>query len=248
MKSASVALALSLCAAAAQAEPTSIMVRAQSQDAKFIGDQMGGIAVTLSDARTGAVLAKGLTTGGTGDTGVIMKSARMRGGRLSDAKTSGFAAVIDIERPTLVRLDARGPVGKPASAVSVSSTQWVIPGRAIAGDGWVVSFPGLVVEPTATPDPAGGLKVAAKVTLMCGCPIEPGGLWDAGNYAVEAVLLSGRREVARAPLAYAGQTSQFAGVLPAVRPGRYVMRVTAVDATTSNAGVVELPVTAPSRR
>jgi len=251
MKPLAFAAALALLAPlalGAQAEPTRVMVRARSLDAKFIGTAMGGVQVTLTDARTGAVLAKGLTQGGTGDTDAIMRTPHARGAPLADAKTAGYEAVIDIARPTLVRAEALGPAGKPASAITVSSSLWVLPGRDVSGDGWTLTFPGLVIEPVATPAEDGTLKVAAKVTLMCGCPIEPGGLWDAANYAVEASLLAGDRVVAQAPLAYAGQASQFAGALPKTAPGRYTLRLVATDAKTPNAGVVEQAVEIPAAR
>ena len=59
--------------APAYAEPTPVTVRVISQDAKFVGDGMGGARVTLRDARTGRVMANGVTKGGTGDTDQIMK-------------------------------------------------------------------------------------------------------------------------------------------------------------------------------
>lgn len=237
-----------LLATSAQAEPTHVMVRAQALDAKFIGDHMGGVRVTLTDARTGAVLAKGLTTGGTGDTPRIMKAPRVRGADLADAATAGFLATLDLKQPTLVRAQAEGPAGHPAAAIKVSSSLWVLPGRDVTGDGWVLTFPGLVIEPTTAPAAEGVLRVTAKVSLMCGCPIEPGGLWDAKNYEVTAVLLRRGRAVATAPLVYAGQPSQFAGLLPNAPPGRYTLRLTAIDRTTPNAGVVEQAVKIPDRR
>lgn len=238
------ALLLGVCAALspglAKAEPTRLMVRAHSADAKFVGDGTGGVDVTVSEAATGKVLAKGKITGGTGDTKVIITTPHARGTRLTDDKTAGFEATIDIAKPTLVNVSARGPLGKPAAAITVTSSLWMLPGRDVLGDGLVLDFPGLFVDPTATPE-AGGLKIAAKVGLMCGCPIEPGGIWAAENYAIEASLLSAGKVVASAPLAYAGAASQFAGSLKAP-PGRYVLRVVAADAKTPNAGVVEQPV------
>ena len=59
---------LAAFSAAAHAEPTDIVVRVLSKDAKFIGTSMGGMRVTLRDAHTGEILATGLTQGGTGDT------------------------------------------------------------------------------------------------------------------------------------------------------------------------------------
>lgn len=248
MKSILLAAAVASLATAALAEPTHVMVRAQSLDAKFIGTHMGGVQVILRDAATGSVLAKGVTTGGTGDTGAIMKKPRERGAPIAGGDTAGFDAVVDISRPTLVRVEASGPIGKPASSIKVASSLWVIPGRDVGGDGWVLTFPGLVVEPNAQPGADGGLKVAAKVTLMCGCPIEPGGIWDTANYTVEAALMRGDKVIARAPLAYAGQASQFSGLLAGAAPGRYVLRVVATDAKSPNAGVVEQKVEIPRVR
>ena len=232
---------------AAMAEPTHVMVRAQALDAKFIGTHMGGVKIVLRDAATGAVLARGVTAGETGDTAVIVRRPRERGMAVTAADTAGFDAVLDISKPTLVRAEAVGPVGKPASAITVSSSLWVLPGRNIGGDGWVLTFPGLVVEPTARTDSDGSLQVSAAVTLMCGCPIEPGGVWDAASYTVEASLLRDGRPVARSPLTYAGKASQFTGRLAAPAAGAYVLRVTASDSKTLNAGVVEQKVKVAAR-
>ncbi len=236
------AASLALPAAPVLAEPTHVIVRAQAQDAKFIGDSMGGVQITLRDARTGAVLAKGLTKGGTGDTSRIMKTPRTRGVGLADPSAAGFEAVIDLTQPTLVRVDAVGPAGRPGAAIKVSSSQWVLPGRDIVGDGWVLDFPGLVIEPTTSVTSGGALRISAKVSLMCGCPIEPSGIWNADTYKVEAHLLKGGRDVATTLLTYSGQPSQFSGALTDVPAGRYRLRLIAADATTSNAGVIEIPV------
>ncbi|MGA0599413.1 hypothetical protein ACO2Q3_01765 [Caulobacter sp. KR2-114] len=251
MKSAILALGLAAALAGggvAAAQPTHVMVRAQALDAKFIGDHVGGVRIVLRDARTGRVLARGLTRGGTGDTTRIMKTPVARGDHLADGSTAGFDAVLDLDRPTLVRAEATGPIGRPGSQIEVSSSLWVIPGRDVTGDGWVLSFPGLVVEPPRVRAEAAGLRVDAKVSPMCGCPIEPGGLWDAGGYTVEAFVLRGEQVVSRTPLAYAGSAGEFTGLAPAIGPaaprGRLTLRLVATDARTPNAGVWEGPLPA----
>ena len=114
MRSAAFAIVLALASAgAAAAQPTHVMVRAMALDAKFIGDHTGGADITLTDAGTGKLLARGRTTGGTGDTGRIMKAPHARTGGLADAQTAGFDAVIDITGPTLVRAEAVGPQPAP---------------------------------------------------------------------------------------------------------------------------------------
>lgn len=85
-----------LLAGAAQAEPTQVTIRAQALGAKFIGDHTGGAETTLPDAMTGALLARGLTKGGTGDTSKIMRP-RVRGGDITDAATAGFEALLDLK-------------------------------------------------------------------------------------------------------------------------------------------------------
>jgi hypothetical protein len=241
MKFAALALTAVLAAAPALSQPTHVMVRAQALDAKFIGDHTGGVQIVLRDTRTGKVLAQGLTRGGTGDTARIMKTPIARGAPLADAATAGFDAVIDIDRPTLVRAEARGPMGRPDSAVEVTSSLWVIPGHDVTGDGWVLSFPGLVVEPARVSADAAGQRIDAKVSPMCGCPIEPGGLWDAGGYTVEALVLKGDKVVSRTAMTYAGKTGEFTGVAPKTGPGRYRLRVVAYDAKSPNAGIWEGP-------
>ena len=228
------------------AEETRVTIRARAVDAKFIGDQMGGVQITLTDVQSGTVLAKGLTKGGTGDTDRIMRKPAERWTALADAKTAGFEAVLDLQRPTQVRADAFGPVGKPASAIQVTSTMWLLPGHHVTGDGWVLAFPGLVIEPAPVPT-AAGLKLSAKISLMCGCILEPGGLWDANGYQVEASLLRDGQPASRAALAYAGEPSLFAATLPRVPAGTYTLRIVAADARTANAGVIEQIVQIPAR-
>lgn len=226
-------------AVSASAEPTPVMVRAIAKDAKFIGDSMGGMKITLSDAKSGAILAEGLTTGGTGDTKLLIAEPRVRRAPLATPDAAGFAATIDIDRPTLVRATAVGPVGKPDSMTTVSSTMWILPGRGVTGDGWVLEAPGLVVEPTWTALGAQQASLAAKVTLMCGCPITPGGHWDAADYDVRAVLSRDGKVVERAKLDYAGAPSTFGVAFPKLAAGTYHLMITAHDAGSGNTGVIE---------
>jgi hypothetical protein len=227
------------CASPALAEPTQVVVRAISKDAKFIGDSMGGVEVTLTDARSGKVLARGKVAGATGDTKKIVVEPRVRRQPISTPEAARFEAMIDIDKPTLVKAQARGPLGKPAAAITVSSTMWVLPGKPVAGDGWLLEFPGLVVEPVWSRPAPGELKIDAKVTLMCGCPIEPGGHWDAARYEVRATLSRGSTVIAQVPLAFAGQPSSFTATLPAPGAGAYQLLVTAQDAGSGNTGVSE---------
>ncbi|WP_374578478.1 hypothetical protein [Phenylobacterium sp.] len=238
------ALAL-LAPGAALAEPTPVTVRMLAHDAKFVGEAMGGVAVTLTDARTGAQLAQGVIRGGTGDTGKLMSQPRVRGVQIAGPEAGAFTAVLEISAPTLVRLEARGPLGKGDAAITVSSMRWVLPGKAVDGDGWVVEAPGLVVEPSWT-GRAGGGTLSAKVTLMCGCPITPGGMWNADRYEVLARLTGpdGKPAPVKA-LAYAGEASTFRADFAGLAKGRYRLLLTAYNPDTDNAGVAEQEIVVP---
>jgi hypothetical protein len=73
--------------------------------------------------------------------------------------------------------------------------------------------------------------------MMCGCPIEPGGLWDANRYEVKALIRRNGAPAGSVALAYAGSTSQFAGVLTVETPGTYEAVVYAFDASNGNTGL-----------
>lgn len=55
------------------ATPTKIMIRAKARDAKFIGSSLGGAYIIVRDKTSQKILAEGKTTGGTGNTDLIMK-------------------------------------------------------------------------------------------------------------------------------------------------------------------------------
>jgi hypothetical protein len=230
-------LAAALCALAsgAAAEPTEVTVRAFAKDAKFIGESMGGVAITLTDTASGRVLASGMTAGGTGDTAKLVTAPRVRGQAVAGPTDAKFAATLNIDQPTLVTATAKGPMGKPDAVITATSQMWLLPGKAIGGDGWVIELPGLVVEPSLAT--AGGLTVTAKVTLMCGCPISPGTTWDANHYEVVATVMQGARVVKAVTLPYAGTTSTFAAPVPDLAAGAYSVVITAHNNRTGNTGV-----------
>jgi hypothetical protein len=227
----------------ALAEPTNITVRVMSKDAKYIGSSMGGMQIVVRDALTKTILATGLTSGGTGDTKRLMHTNAGRRAVLSDATAAKFEAVIDLQSPTLIEVEAIGPLAQMQSANRASSTQWVVPGRHITGgDGWVLELPGFVVDVLSPPAHIrlGAVKsvdIKANVVMMCGCPIEPKGLWDASAYEVKAIVTRNGKEVARHDMIYAGATSQFAASIPVEDDGVYDVLVYAYDPANGNTGI-----------
>lgn len=246
MRASTIALSLAafMLPAIASAEPTEITVRVLAKDSKFIGTSMGGMRIVLRDTQTGEILATGVTQGGTGDTALIMHENRGSRAVLSDDSAAKFTATLDLDEPRLVEAEAYGPLGQPQAATRVLATQWVVPGRSLTGgDGWVLELPGLVVDVLNPPahirvsQDAGGVDVRANVVMMCGCPIEPGGLWDADKLEVKAIVKRNGQRVSEVPLTYAGETSQFAAKVPAKEPGMYEVTVYAHDPRNGNTGL-----------
>lgn len=229
---------------AAQATETRIDVRVISQGAKFIGTSMGGVRITLHDVDTGELLASGKTTGGTGDTGRIMKQAHRRGAVLADDSAALFSTTLDLQEPRLIRVTAQGPLAQRQSMNTVTATRWVVPGKQVtAGDGWLLEMPGLavdVLEPAAHQSLSGvpaRVTIRANVVMMCGCPLTPEGLWDAGHYEIAARIQRNGEFLREQPLDYAGSASQFAGTLLLDRPGNYEVTVYAYDPANGNTGL-----------
>jgi hypothetical protein len=237
------ALMLLVFSAPSLAEPTAVTVRVIARDAKYIGTSMGGVRVTLRDVATGAMLARGLTEGGTGDTQKIMQ-AQGRSPDRAGADAAAFNTSLDIAVPTHVELIAEGPLGFPGSVLRVTQQRWIMPGRAVTeGEGWVVEMPGLVISPqTSVAD--GKIAISAKVELMCGCPITPGGLWDSADYAVEASLWAKNGQVAVAPLAFVTAPGGYEGSVALPGRGSYRLVLFARNIRTGNSGVTEVMVRA----
>jgi hypothetical protein len=227
---------------AALAKPTEIVVRVLSQDAKFVGDLTGGARVTLRNVADGRVLAQGTTRGGTGDTALVM-DATGRSPIRQSPETASFRALIDLDVPTLLDLEVEGPLARPQSMIRVVSQRWIMPGQPVdAGNGWMVELPGLAITPSATRQ-QGSLAVAAKVELMCGCPITPDGRWKASDYQVDATLWQSGRQIAAVPLSFASAPGNYAGTLTLPKADGVRLVISARNIVTGNSGVAQIPVT-----
>ncbi|MFW6084437.1 MAG: hypothetical protein ACODAA_04430 [Gemmatimonadota bacterium] len=223
--------------------PTRVNVHVVASDAKLIGTSVGGAEVVVRDAASGEVLARGIHEGGTGDTGLIM-GARDRG---VDAFTTPgaalFTAELPLRAPRTVRIEASGPLDYPAARTTATTTFLVVPGRHLDGDGVVLELRGYIVEILEAPASVTGgeqFDVRARVRMLCSCPTEPGGLWEAGEVTARLVGADGRA-VDDTPLEFTGETSEYGGQLAAPEPGAYELEVLAVSAETGNAGRAREP-------
>jgi hypothetical protein len=215
---------------------TAVTVRALAHDAKLIP----GVDIVIADAATGEELARGRTEGGTGDTDRIVREPVERGAPVFATEgAAGFTASLDLAAPRRVEITAV----QPETGAAASRTLWLAPGRDLTGNGVVLELYGLDVGFVA---PTGGevvpgevIPVTAHVEMLCGCPVTPGGLWDADGFTVTAELTDDGAVVDSVTLDYAGETSRFSGRLPMPEPGGYTLRVLAEQPARGNFGVVE---------
>lgn len=222
--------------AAGDREATSVTVRVLAHDAKLIP----GVEIVIADAESDEVLARGLTEGGTGDTGLLVRDPIERGAPVYAAEgAAGFTAKLNLAGPRRVEITAV----QPETGAAASRTLWLAPGRDLTGNGVVLELYGLdvgLVAPTGGEVvPGEAIPVTAHVEMLCGCPVTPGGLWDADGFTMTAELMDDGGVVESATLDYAGETSRFSGRLPMPEPGEYTLRVLAEQPARGNFGVAD---------
>ena len=221
------------------AAPTTITVRAVSRDAKVIGDGVGGARITVRALGSGKVLATGIQKGGTGDTGRIMQTPRERHTIVYGTPgAASFTASFDLPSPTRVEITAEGPLKYPQAMQRVSTTMLLMPGRNIEGEGVVLEIPGFIVDapPTVTGSTTEPLNITAKVTMTCGCPTEPGGLWDANGIEVTARISRKGIPIRTLPLRYSGTMSTYTAAAEPLPVGSYEIEILAADDRSANFG------------
>ncbi len=223
---------------AQEATPTSITVRAVSHDAKIIGSNVGGARIVIRNAATGEVLADGVQKGSTGNTTRIMVAPAHRDSvRFATEGSASFVADLAIAQPTVVDIEAFAPLGTPGSMMRSSKRMLVVPGQHVAGEGIILELNGFTVELIEATAATGRINIGARVTMLCGCPTQPGGMWDSNDITIEAYLESAGRTVQMKRMAYAGRTSEYTTTFENVPSGVYDLRIIASDATKGNFGM-----------
>jgi hypothetical protein len=221
---------------------TRVRVRVVAHDAKVIGDEMGGARITIRDAATGEVLAQGNQRGGTGSTDALVSNPIGRGDPVCDLDGAAFfETALELTEPTVLEFVGEGPLAYEHAMQRTSRRMLVVPGQDILENGVVLELNGFVVEllaPVEITDSLRATRVTARVRMMCGCTLEPGGLWDASRVRVVARLYHAGRLLKEEHLVYAGEPSLFAGEISfAGVPGGSELVVLALYPSRANFGI-----------
>ena len=121
-----------------------------------------------------------------------------------------------------------------------ASRLWLLPGKNITGEGIILKIPGFVVD-IITPQThqsysSSEIKIQANIVMMCGCPITQGGLWDANQYEVTAILKSENIDTKTIKMEQEGGSSNFTGSAN-LEKGSYKLIIQAFDPLTGNTGI-----------
>lgn len=219
------------------ATETKVMVRAKAVDAKYIGTSVGGVKVVIEDAETGEILDTGWIHGGTGSTKAIIEDPITRGQVMTDKKTAGFLAKLDISSPRLVRFKLIGPYGYRQSLQEATVTSWIIPGKDILGDGITLNMPGFIVDAWTRVLEKGTVDFYTKATMLCGCPIFKDGFWDPDNYEATAIIMQNDTKIKEVTLNFTGPVGLFSGKTTMKKSGHYKAIIYLFDKNTGNVGV-----------
>lgn len=229
---------------------TSVVVRVVASHAMALGDNVGGAAVTIRDAETGAILAAGRQSGPSGDPRVIMQTPHLQNEPVYSVRESAsFTADLQLAKPLLVEIVGEGPLKFPRAMRRASKTVLLYPGKGITGDGIILELNGLLVniEAPGADRPLGigdEGTVHATVKMLCGCIVEPFGVWDSRKMDLYGELRLGEKVVQRIDLYHQGPKGLFTGAfqIPRSLKGEQAisLRVVAADADAANVGMDEM--------
>jgi len=222
-------------------QPTRVRIRVVSHDAKIVGSGVGGARVYVKNAATGEVLVEGIQEGGTGNTTAIVVEPVPRGKAIYDTEGAAvFTAELELTEPTVLEFVGEGPLGFKHAIQRTTKTMLVVPGQDVLGDGVVLELHGFIVEmleSTIETDISNVVQIKARVRMMCGCPLEPGGLWDADRVRVSANVYYNGSLLKQQSLEYGGEPNIFVGTLSLGEvPKGASLLVVAADPTRANFG------------
>lgn len=236
-------LGASLNIASAMAVETDIDISVKAKDAKFIGTTMGGVWVEVRDARSGDVLANGMTYGGTGDTDLIMGDSE-RDKVIVSPDSAKLSFSLDLFQPVAVIIKATGPLGEKQSQNSVIEKMLLIPGKDYtSGNGIMLEMQGFVVtmlEPAVAKkrdyEEGMTLDVKTHISKLCGCEITEDGYWPVERYEIDLRIYKGSFLMGVFPMTYTGSPGEFMVRFVPPSAGTFKLMVTAFDKYTKEAG------------
>lgn len=232
-------------------EDIDIKITVRAQDARIIGNAVGGAYVMIRDRRNGDILAEGVTAGTAGDEKAIM-GAQTRDRVFSDDNSADLELSLTVLEPLPVTVSARAPLSQTQAAVTVTQDMVLIPGQDYStGDGILLTLPGFavdVVEPALGSamkhDANKPVPLRAHIAKLSGDRIGgKDGSWPTDRYKVQAHIFKESAFVMSFDMKYGDEPGQFVANMKMPLPGTYRIIVSAFDPVTKESGVDSTTIT-----
>jgi len=227
------------------AEDVDIKITVRAQDARIIGNAVGGAYVMIRDRRNGDILAEGLTAGSAGDEKTIM-GPHTRDAVLSNDGSADLELSLTVLEPLPVTVSARAPLAQAQASVTVTQDMILIPGQDYsAGDGILLTVPGFAVDVTepalgtaAKHDPNKPVSLRAHIAKLSGDRIGgKEGAWPSERYKVQAHIFKESAFVMSFDMKYGDEPGLFVANMKMPLPGTYRVIVSAFDPLTKESGI-----------
>jgi hypothetical protein len=189
---------------------TNILIRPAARGGKYLGADAANAEnfsapVSIENLSYRLVVAEGyVNTLNTnpGPPQSIMSPVSRANPFATDPNTVGLVLQVDIDRPTDFRISVRGPLSHPDQARTAQAEITVLPGVDIGQnvyttqaiepsypEGLVIEIPGLCISGVAADWAGATVHCFAKVTMMCGCPINdtPNWFWPPSDFNIQLV-------------------------------------------------------------
>ncbi|MFN0035797.1 MAG: hypothetical protein ACKVUS_12070 [Saprospiraceae bacterium] len=176
---------------------TNILVRPAARGGKYLGPDAANAdnhsaSVSILNLKTGQRVAEAYvnTLGKDPGPANIMAPVSRAAPFPTDPNTVGVTLKVDITEPTDFRVSVFGPLSFPDQARLAQADITVLPGVDIGvnvyspnalmptfPEGLVIEVPGLCISNVAANWTGAQVSCSAKVTMMCGCPINDIANW-----------------------------------------------------------------------
>lgn len=232
---------------------TNLTIRVQARGGMFLGpDSFGGAVIHIKDLKTGKNLLEGMTDNGDSGTradayaagaslNTIVTPSKPKpqvNWLIAEDSTVKFQGTIEVAEPMHAEISARVPLPASQGIQVTSITQWILPGKGFTDTpGLVMEIPGLWVQPELVSD-GKKVRIRAKVTMMCGCEINPDTPWLPEDFFVYYSFFHKTKDGkfgGNGELAFI-DNSQFAGEVDLPTTGEYRITVNAFQNSTGNQG------------
>jgi hypothetical protein len=219
-------------------QTTTLLIRPAARGGKYLGHdaanaQNQSALVAIRNMASGEIVAAAFAVAPDANSAGppdLMAPVSRSAPYAADGKTVGVTLTVEITKPTDCRVMVFGPLSHLDQARLAQADITVLPGVDIGAspdfpEGLVIEIPGLCISNVTANLCGAQLSCAAKVTMMCGCPIgnKPEWFWPDTDFSVTLVTRTQSDALYHYPLAFEALpnpnvNSLFSGAWPNLAP------------------------------